>query len=62
MTREQLEALIERFSTKLSEGMDLKTAQDFVYDTTVDALGDMFEDEVVEIIENGLYPEVLDEI
>ncbi len=51
--------LVERYAEQLLDSMDMKTMEQFVYDTLVENLTDYTEDELITEI-SETYPEILE--
>ena len=55
-----LSTLVERYAEQLMDGMDMKTMEQFVFDTLVENLTNYTEDELITEIGDH-YPELLEE-
>ena len=51
--------LVERYAEQILDSMDMKTMEQFVYDTLVENLTDYTEDELITEI-SETYPEILE--
>ena len=54
-----LSTLVERYAEQLMDSMDMKTMEQFVFDTLVENLTDYTEEELITEISDH-YPELLD--
>lgn len=52
MTPEQIDALCELYATQIVDNMDLKTMEQFVYDTIIENVSYKGENEILEEISN----------
>ena len=55
-----LSTLVERYAEQLMDSMDMKTMEQFVFDTLVENLTDYTEEELITEISDH-YPELLEE-
>jgi hypothetical protein len=55
-----LSTLVERYAEQLMDSMDMKTMEQFVFDTLVENLTNYTEDELITEI-SDYYPELLEE-
>ena len=55
-----LSTLVERYAEQLMDSMDMKTMEQFVFDTLVENLNDYTEEELITEISDH-YPELLEE-
>ena len=49
-TPDQLQQLVEAYAERMIENMDIKTMEQFVFDTIVENLGIQSEDDIIEAV------------